>query len=231
MSDALVLVVDDDAANRASVLKSLEREGLRVLAAAEGREALAVLRRERVAVLLTDLMMPGVDGLELLKARLAAKDCFEDAMRPVYVAVLTSPEFRIERKFLAFLIGGGKNPEKLAVQLLIEGKVVRSATGPNDRSGGSEALAQNAIAVLAPGEVKLRGGEGFVEFRELFGVGLVDFEVAQLQPLAGEILHERAAPAVVQHPPHLRLEVLAQQIFLRERGQLFIRHRAPEEVT
>ena len=68
MSDALVLVVDDDAANRASVLKSLEREGLRVLAAAEGREALAVLRRERVAVLLTDLMMPGVDGLELLKA-------------------------------------------------------------------------------------------------------------------------------------------------------------------
>lgn len=56
------------------------------------------------------------------------------------VGSLTSPEFRIERKFIAFLIGGGKNPEKLALQLLIDGKVVRSATGPNDKAGGSEAL-------------------------------------------------------------------------------------------
>jgi two-component system response regulator HydG len=68
MTDALVLVVDDDAANLASVHKTLEREGLRVQSASDGREALAVLRRERVAVLLTDLMMPGIDGLELLKS-------------------------------------------------------------------------------------------------------------------------------------------------------------------
>jgi hypothetical protein len=54
---------------------------------------------------------------------------------------LTSPEFRIERKFLSFLIGGGSNPEKLALQLLVDGKVVRTATGPNSQSGGSEALA------------------------------------------------------------------------------------------
>jgi sucrose-6-phosphate hydrolase SacC (GH32 family) len=54
---------------------------------------------------------------------------------------LTSPEFRIERKFIAFLIGGGKNDETLALQLLVDGKVVRSATGPNDRPGGTESLA------------------------------------------------------------------------------------------
>ncbi len=42
---------------------------------------------------------------------------------------LTSPEFRIERKFVAFLIGGGRQEEKLALQLLVDGKVVRSATG------------------------------------------------------------------------------------------------------
>ena len=57
---------------------------------------------------------------------------------------LTSPEFRIERKYIAFLIGGGKNDEKLALQLLVDGKVVRSATGPNDRPGGSEMLAQES---------------------------------------------------------------------------------------
>jgi sucrose-6-phosphate hydrolase SacC (GH32 family) len=55
--------------------------------------------------------------------------------------MLTSPEFRIERKYITFLIGGGKNEEQLALQLLVNGEVVRSATGPNDRPGGSEELA------------------------------------------------------------------------------------------
>ena len=64
----VVLVVDDDASNLSSVQKILQREGLDVLGVSDGREALAILRRERVAVLLTDLMMPGVDGMELLRA-------------------------------------------------------------------------------------------------------------------------------------------------------------------
>ncbi len=53
---------------------------------------------------------------------------------------LTSPPFPIERNFIGFLIGGGANPEKLAFQLLIDGRVVRSASGPNSRPGGSEEL-------------------------------------------------------------------------------------------
>ena len=54
---------------------------------------------------------------------------------------LTSPEFKIERKFISFLIGGGKDAERLCMNLLIDGKIVRNATGPNDKPGGSEALA------------------------------------------------------------------------------------------
>jgi fructan beta-fructosidase len=60
----------------------------------------------------------------------------------IAVGSLTSPEFKIERKFIAFLIGGGRNQDQLALQLLVAGKVVRTATGPNDRDGGSEALEQ-----------------------------------------------------------------------------------------
>lgn len=60
---------------------------------------------------------------------------------------LTSPEFRIERKYIAFLIGGGMNEQKLALQLLVDGKVVRSATGGNDKPGGSEALAPESWGV------------------------------------------------------------------------------------
>ncbi|MCW1926504.1 glycoside hydrolase family 32 protein [Luteolibacter arcticus] len=57
---------------------------------------------------------------------------------------LTSPEFRIERKFIGFLLGGGKNEQALALQLLVDGKVVRSATGTNNQPGGSETLQQDS---------------------------------------------------------------------------------------
>lgn len=53
---------------------------------------------------------------------------------------LTSPEFTIERLYLQFLIGGGMDAENLKIELIIDDKAVRSATGPNDRPGGSEKL-------------------------------------------------------------------------------------------
>lgn len=53
---------------------------------------------------------------------------------------LTSPPIKLERKFLNFLVGGGGYPDETCLQLLIDGKIVRTATGPNTNGGGSEAL-------------------------------------------------------------------------------------------
>jgi len=65
---ATVLVVDDEEPNRLTLERILVREGLNVLQAPDGRAALKLIRSHQPEVLLTDLKMPGLDGMGLLKA-------------------------------------------------------------------------------------------------------------------------------------------------------------------
>jgi two-component system response regulator HydG len=62
-----VLLVDDHKPFRDSLAKILEGEGLRVFPANDGEEALDILRKESIHLVLTDLKMPKMDGVELLK--------------------------------------------------------------------------------------------------------------------------------------------------------------------
>jgi len=63
-----VLVVDDERSNVESLEKIFLREGMRVLSASDAKRALELVRTHRVHVVLTDLMMPGTTGAELLRA-------------------------------------------------------------------------------------------------------------------------------------------------------------------
>src|SRR5215831_11469057 len=62
-----VLVVDDDAHIRELVRIFLEREGLDVYEASNGREALTMLQRVRADLVILDVMMPNMDGWELCR--------------------------------------------------------------------------------------------------------------------------------------------------------------------
>ncbi len=73
----------------------------------------------------------GYEGRGLVNSYFAGDDS---------TGTLTSPPFVIQRRYINFLVGGGKHPGQVCINLLIDGKVVRTATGPNDRPGGSERL-------------------------------------------------------------------------------------------
>ena len=65
---ATVLIVDDELPHVTALAKAFRREGHEVLEAGNGREALELLRQTPVNLVITDLMMPEMDGLDVLKA-------------------------------------------------------------------------------------------------------------------------------------------------------------------
>ena len=66
MPKSRILVVDDEAAIRDSLKMTLEYEGYEFLSAATGQEGLALIERESPNLVLLDVKMPGMDGLEVL---------------------------------------------------------------------------------------------------------------------------------------------------------------------
>jgi two-component system response regulator HydG len=63
---ARVLVVDDEASARDALSKLLEQEGYETVTAVDGASALVVVSERAPEIIVTDLQMPGVDGMELL---------------------------------------------------------------------------------------------------------------------------------------------------------------------
>jgi CheY-like chemotaxis protein len=62
-----LLIVDDDSVVLDLLARIVTREGYSVLTASSGDEALALLQRNRIMALISDISMPGMSGIELLK--------------------------------------------------------------------------------------------------------------------------------------------------------------------
>jgi CheY-like chemotaxis protein len=63
----VILVVDDDKATRHTLRAMLERAGFTVVIAAGGRQALRTFQERPIAAVVTDVLMPSMDGLRLTR--------------------------------------------------------------------------------------------------------------------------------------------------------------------
>jgi sigma-B regulation protein RsbU (phosphoserine phosphatase) len=79
-----MLVVDDDELERALIADHLAQRGFAILQAEDGRAALEILRNQTIQVLLTDLSMPHMDGLELTREVRAL------GLHDMYIIMLTA---------------------------------------------------------------------------------------------------------------------------------------------
>ena len=61
-----ILLIDDDAGFREMLHEMLEREGLTVYSAADGAEGIKIFKKEKIDLVITDIIMPEKEGLETI---------------------------------------------------------------------------------------------------------------------------------------------------------------------
>jgi len=79
-----ILVVDDDEAIRTLLQEELEEDGYKVLIATNARDALKLVASEALDLVILDIRMPGMDGLEALPRILGIKEGLPVIMNTAY---------------------------------------------------------------------------------------------------------------------------------------------------
>ncbi len=115
MAGELILVVDDDANITQLARMYLERDGYRVHSAGDGRKALEAVAELHPALVVLDIMLPEIDGLEVCR-RLRSLN------NPVYILMLTARDEDID-KIVGLEMGGDDymtkpfNPRELVARV------------------------------------------------------------------------------------------------------------------
>jgi CheY-like chemotaxis protein len=139
-----ILVVDDDEAIRTLLLTMLHRRGLPVDTARHGADALERLERCRYAVMLLDLMMPRLNGWQVLEQ--IAK--YDPKLRPVVIVLTAGTEPRdVDPNLVA---GSVKKP--FDVELLLDMiSACLSTMGDRDQLPGCPAPESHGRRRARPG--------------------------------------------------------------------------------
>lgn len=97
MEKKTILVVEDDPTVGESIRLLLKKRGYEIILASNGKEALQLFRQEMVDLVITDLVMPKMDGIELLEA--------VKTIRPETEVIVISAQGTIEKAVMAMKLG------------------------------------------------------------------------------------------------------------------------------
>ena len=132
MANELILAVDDEAHILELLSFNLEASGYRVVTAATGEDALVVCAQERPAMILLDIMLPGIDGVEVCR-RLKSTSTTAD----IPIIMLTAKGDEVD-KILGLEIGADDyvtkpfSPRELVARVRA---VLRRSTGEPAKTG------------------------------------------------------------------------------------------------
>jgi len=99
-ANVFVLVVEDEYVNRLSITRLLEKQGVKVKTAEDGREALRLLRHHDFDLIFMDIQMPELDGVEATKIIRNASDYRDKSKIPI-VALTAHAMIGDKEKFIA----------------------------------------------------------------------------------------------------------------------------------
>lgn len=174
-----VLVVDDEKPLREFVRRNLEVRGYKVLTASNGLEALAIFQNENIQLVIMDIMMPHMDGLE------ATRRMRQESHVPIIILTAMDEE---SDKIRAFDLGADDYLTKPfgVGELLGRVKAVLRRADWSEPSAHEERIVRGDIDVdLARHKVKVRGADVDITPTE-FNL------LVYLMKNAGKALHHRA---------------------------------------
>jgi len=87
-----ILIVDDEAIVRESIRDWLKDAGYEVIVAESGEEALKLIRKQNFGVMILDLRLPGINGIDVLRKAKALKPDIKSIVITAYPTMLTQEE-------------------------------------------------------------------------------------------------------------------------------------------
>lgn len=142
-----ILVVDDEVALADIVASYLRREGFEVTVAHDGRAAIDLVREQSPDVVLLDVMLPGIDGLEVCRQIRSQTDC--------YVLMLTARDHEVD-KVVGLTVGADDYLVKPHSPRELGARIRAMLRRPRSASQGASARVGSMPGGLAPGATTAR---------------------------------------------------------------------------
>ncbi len=102
MSKAKIMIVDDEALVLRAYKKELAESGYDVIAIRSGPEAIEVVKQEKIDIILVDLVMPGMSGVEMCNIVKSISPATEVVLMSGYID-------EMQKKWIDFIKAGGRD--------------------------------------------------------------------------------------------------------------------------